>query len=195
DALDTAPDLSAAKQTGLLVQRKSFPGWALRLLVAMLMLAPLVAGVDALARARRRGLRVGRWSLWTLACAVPFLAAAVFTRLLGLAGILGAPPEPVAAAGLSFDATAAGAVATVALVLMLGWLLVPAIVRRAGLQLPPSSEAAGLATVLVLLALWVWTWCVNPAAALLLVPAGHAWLLLVSANTRPRRAGALVLVL
>jgi hypothetical protein len=35
---------------------------------------------------------------------------------------------------------------------------------------------------------------VNPVAALLLAPAGHAWLLLVSANTRPRRAGGLALV-
>ena len=40
DALDVAPDISLTPQTGVLVQRKTFPAWALRLLLATLLLPP-----------------------------------------------------------------------------------------------------------------------------------------------------------
>ena len=42
----------------------------------------------------------------------------------------------------------------------------------------------------VLLALCVWVWAVNPFAVLLLLPAAHLWLLVVSPESRPARRGA-----
>ena len=85
DALDGAPDISSAPQTGLVLARKTLPPWALRLLIGTLLLAPLIAVADGLARARRRRMPAGRWVLWTLTCALPFLCCAVFAYLLGAA--------------------------------------------------------------------------------------------------------------
>ena len=195
DALDAAPDLSQTRQTGLLVQHKRFPAWALRLLVIVLLLGPLIVAVDGLARVRRRGLRAGRWTLWTLACGLPFLACALFARLLGATGILGlAPPTPLPPSALNLDAAAVSAVASVLLVFALGWLAWPVLVRRLGLSTRPHLEATGVATLLVLLAVSLPVWAVNPVAALLLLPAAHVWLLVVSPELRPRPRAALALV-
>ena len=97
DALDTAPDVTQARQNGIVLQRQQMPQWAVRLLVVMLILPVLAAGIDGLARARRWHLRPGRWALWTLSCALPFAATALLARLLGMSGLLGAGPRRPAA--------------------------------------------------------------------------------------------------
>jgi Peptidase family M28 len=195
DALDTAPDVPAGMQTAVLVQRKVFPEWALALLVGTLLLPPLIVAVDGLARVRRRGGAPGRWTLWTLTCALPFLAAALFARAIGALGILGvAPADPVEPGAQPLDGTALAATAAVALVLALAWMLWPALVRRLRLRAWPSEEAAGLGMLLVLLVVSVLVWSLNPFAALLLLPAAHLWLLIVSPELRPRPAAALVIV-
>jgi hypothetical protein len=195
DALDTAPDVSSALQTGLSVQRKTIPAWALRLLVGALLLPALIVAADGFARVRRRGEPVRRWTMWTLACGLPFLVCAVFARLLGVLGIIGgAPAAPVPPSALPFDGAAARAVAAVALVLALTWLALPMLLRRLGLSVRPDSESAGLAMLLVLAVLSVIVWTVNPFAALLLLPALHLWLLIVSPELRPRPLAAVALV-
>ena len=195
DALDGVPDVSSAMQTGVLVQRKTIPAWALRLLVGALLLGPLIVGADGLARLRRRREPVGRWTLWTLACALPFFAAALFACLLGwLGAIRAAPSAPVLPSALPFDGSAARAVLAVGLVFGLAWLLWPILVRRLGLSVRPDSDAAGLSMLLVLLAVCLPVWAVNPFTALLLLPALHVWLLIVSPELRPRPLGALALV-
>jgi len=109
DALDAAPDVSSTMETGVPLQRKTLPAWALRLVLAALLFAPLLVAVDGLARMRRRRAPVGRWMLWTLTCALPFLACAVFAYLLGALGILGAaPPAPVMPSALPVDGAARG---------------------------------------------------------------------------------------
>jgi hypothetical protein len=195
DALDSGPDISSSMQTGLLVAPKMIPAWALRLLFGTLLLPPLIVVADGLARARRRRLAVARWSLWTLLCATPFMAAAVFAFLLGAVGIIGAAPgEPIPPDALAFGASAAATVVAVALALALAWLVWPLLVRRLGLGARPSSDAAGVGVLLVLLALAVVVWIANPAAALLLLPGIHLWLLIASPELRPRPPGALALV-
>jgi hypothetical protein len=195
DALDGAQDLEGASQSALLVQRKTFPEWALRLLVVALLAAPLVTAVDALARVRRRGMAAARWTLWTLACAGPFAICALFLRALGASGVLPvAAAVPFPPAGLALDATSVAGVAAAASTLTLGWLLWPALVRRAGLRVAPDSEATGVIVLLTLLCAAVVVWAVNPFAALLIVPAAHAWLLLAAPDLRPRRGAALALV-
>jgi hypothetical protein len=199
DALDTGPDLPSAMQTGVLVQRKTIPAWALRLLVAALLLPPLIVAADGLARARRRrwpaSRFLGRWTLWTLACALPFFATALFARLLGASGIISAAPSaPVPPNALPFDGAAARAVAAVGLALALAWLLWPMLLRRLRLEVRPDSEAAGLAILLVLLAVGITAWAVNPFTALLLLPALHLWLLIAPPDQRPRPPAAFTLV-
>jgi hypothetical protein len=194
DALDAAPDI-ASPQSSVLIQRQVFPAWALRLLVAALLLAPLVVGVDGLARVRRRGMRAGRWTLWTLACALPFLLAALFARVLGVSDLVHvAPPAPLPPSGLRLDGAAAAAIAAVALVLALACLVWPLVMRRLGLAVRPHAQAAGVSTMLVLAVLAYAVWIFNPFAALLLVPAVHVWLIVASPDLRPRPPGALALI-
>lgn len=195
DALDGAPDVAQARQAGILLQHKLLPEWALRLLVGTLLLPPLIAAVDALARLRRRRRPVGRWTLWTLSCSLPFLCCALFCYLLGQIGIIGAAPSiPVPPAALPFDGAAAAAVGAAALTLLLACLLWGALLRRVGLDVRPDLEVAGLPILLVLLAISVVVWLGNPYAALLLLGALHLWLALASPELRPRRPAALALV-
>jgi len=195
DALDAAPDVSPVMQTGVLVQNKVLPAWALRLLVGALLLGPLVVVADALARLRRRREPIGRWMLWTLTCALPFFAAALFARLLGRLGIVaGATAVPALPGALPVNGSAVGAVASVALVLTLAWLVWPRLEARVGLGVRPDPNAAGPPMLAVLLGVCIVVWASNPFTALLLVGALHLWLLLAAPELRPRPAAALALV-
>jgi hypothetical protein len=186
DALDAAPGVTQARQTGIVLQRQQLPAWAVRLLVIALILPVLAAAADGLARARRRRYRVGRWALWTLSCALPFALAALLARLLGLSGLLGAAPgTPLLPSSLSFGAGAAMGLTVLVLSFALGWFLWAPLVRRAGWGTRPDADAAGLSTVLVALALALLVWGLNPYAALLLVPGLHIWLLLSEPGLRP----------
>jgi Peptidase family M28 len=195
DALDSGHDIPTAAQRGLLLGRKTIPAWALRLLIGTLLLPPLIVAADGLARASRRRLAVARWSLWTLLCAGPFVVVALFAYLLGALGIIGAAPaEPVPPGALSFGGSAIAALVSVLLVLALVWLLWPIAMRRLGMRVRPAADGAGVGMLLVLLALAVVVWIANPIAALLLLPAAHMWLLIVSPELRPRPLAALTLV-
>jgi hypothetical protein len=198
DALDVAPDLSTGLQTGVVIQHKTMPAWALRLLIGTLLLPPLVAAADGLARLRRRRRRVAVWTLWTLGCSLPFLCCAVFCWLLGALGIIGAAPSvPVPDGALPLDVAAITALAAVALTFVLSWLLLGALLRRVGIAESvsrPDGETAGLPPVLLLSGLACVVWVGNPYTALLLVLAVHAWLLIAAPELRPRRSVALGLV-
>jgi hypothetical protein len=195
DALDAAPDISSTMETGVQLQRKTLPAWALQLIVATLLLGPLFVAVDGLARMRRRRAPMGRWVLWTLSCAVPFFACALFAYLLGRLGILAAaPPAPAMPGALPLNGSAAAALIAVALVLVLAWIEWRTLVRRLGWGSRPDPEAAGLSMLLVLLGVSLLVWAQDPFAALLFVPAVHLWLLLASPELRPRPLGSLALV-
>ncbi|HYM54143.1 MAG TPA: M28 family peptidase [Solirubrobacteraceae bacterium] len=194
DALDVAPDVSQAMQTGVVLQRKTVPAWAVRLLAATLLLAPLIVAADGLARLRRRRMPVGRWTLWTLSCALPFFACALFAYLLGLLGVIAAPPVPALPAAMPFDRTAATAAVAVALTFALAWLLWGMLVRRLRWGVRPDPDVAGLSMLLVLLGVCLVVWVKNPYTALLALPALHLWLLVVSPELRPRRLSSLGLV-
>ena len=197
-ALDGGPEIggngaNGSLETGLPIQRKAIPAWALRLLVAALLLPALAALGDGLARMRRRRVPVGRWVVWALACALPFLICAVFAKLLGALGAIPAPRPPVSDAALPFDGHAAEAVLASALVLVLAWLAWPALMRRIGLPVhphdaaarrlpvPPQAGAAALGMLLVLGSLTVVVWVFDPLTSLLLVPALNLWLVLAAA--------------
>jgi len=195
DALDTAPDVSRSMQTGLQLQRKVLPQWAVTLLIVTLLLPAFVAGADGLARARRRKLAVGRWTLWALSCALPFLSCALFCYLLGWLGILGAAPAvPVLPSAMPFDGEAVTAVVAVTLTFLLSWLLWSSLLHRVGWRALPDAEVAGLPLVLLIVAIAFVVWIGNPYATLLLLPAAHLWLVLAAPELRPRRAVSLGLV-
>ena len=196
DALDEAPDVETAMQTGLVLSGKTLPAWAVSLLALALILAPLAAAIDGLARARRRRVAIGRAVLWTLSCALPFLACAVLAYVLGGVGIVDTPSLPVLGSAMPFDGRAAAAVASVALTFLLAWLLWGMLLRRLSWPARPDGEAAGLAVVLVLAPVALIAWASDPYTALLLVVPLNLWLVLAAPELPLRRSvGAAVVAL
>ncbi len=194
-ALDGSADIPDGLETGVLIQRKVLPMWALRLLLGTLLLPVLLVTIDGLARLRRQRKPLGRWTLWALACGLPFLACALFVALLGSSGILpAAPPQPVLPSALPFDSAQAQAVLAAVLVFVLAWLAWPLLMRRLRLPGRACSDAAGLSVLLVLLGTATIVWVNDPLTLLLLLPALHLWLLVVSPELRPRRPAGLLLV-
>jgi hypothetical protein len=188
-ALDGAPDVEGAPQTGLVLAHKIVPEWAVRVVVAALLLPALLVAIDALARVRRRREPVARWIGFTLACGTPFLVCGLLVALMGAIGLASpaiASPAPRAAVHLGAAAWVTMVIALLALAT--GCLAWPAIVRALGLTRGPLPAAAGVAFLLVLDAVALVTWVGNPFAALLMVPAAHIWLLVAAPELRPRRA-------
>jgi Peptidase family M28 len=202
DALDAAPDIEAAPQTGIVLARQIVPVWALRLLILTLLIPPAAVLIDGLARARRRRQPLVRWVAWTLTFALPFYACALFALLLGAIGAIPAPAAPVLGSALGGGGEAVTAVLACALVLGLAWLAWPLLVRALGLAAPldPAAEeargtdAAGIAALLVLLPVACLTWVFDPYAALLIVPTLHLLLPIASPERRPRPLAGLGLI-
>jgi hypothetical protein len=193
NALDAGPSVPAAATDGLVVWSKVVPAWAMRLLVAALLFPALLAGVDALARLRRRRQPVGRWLAWTLALAFPFFVTALLAEILGGIGILGAAPDvPVLPGALPVDAVA---LVAMGVVLGLAGAAGVVLIRALGIRERPRAGAAGLSVVLVLDAVAALAWLRNPYTALLLVPAVHLWLAIAAPELRPRAPFGLALVL
>lgn len=193
-ALDSGRRLEHGPSSYVIVARNVLPGWALALIALVLLLPPLVASVDAAARARRRRERLARWWLWTLAGAAPFalgLVVAEFLVLVGQAPQAPAAPEPPAS-----EPPGASGIVTLALVaaaVAVAWVLLrPALARRAGAAGDPLRPGAGAATSLALSVAGLVLWLANPFAALVLVPAVHLWMLAMVAGARPPVRAVLV---
>jgi hypothetical protein len=198
NALDAGRDVGPPTADVSFGQRV-MPSWAIRLLVAILILPVVVAVIDALARARRRRERVGDWTRWTLTAALPFFVVAVFAWLLGHTGILrAAPVQAVAPQNLPLDAGGRTALASVLLVFALAWLGRPYLMRTLGLRGSPEEPGAAVAVLLVAVTLACFAWIFNPFTAALIVLPLHLWLLtLTSGNVPPRwlAVGLLLLAL
>jgi hypothetical protein len=192
-ALDNGPRWPAVASAELVVHRKVVPSWAIRLLVGALILAPLVAMLDALARLRRHNEHPLPWLRRLAAGALPLIAAAAFARVLGLVGLIDAPPGPVSPEAL--PPQAAGLIAVV-LVAVLAWLVGRPLILRALQDEGESaaSPAAASSVLLVLCGVTALIWVGNPYAAALLVPALHLWMFSLVPELRPRRLVGLGLV-
>jgi hypothetical protein len=188
---------------------KLIPIWAVRLLVLALILPVLVATVDGLARARRRGHRVARWLLWVLSACLPFvLAVLAIVGLRAVGAIDAAPPAPVGGDALTLSGGAVAILAGLACLIAGGlvirwrvgrhlWAAEPAAVeppenghartrsRRAAVADDPASPGAAAALLLVLCVAALVLWLENPFAAALLVPALHVWMWIVLPERRP----------
>jgi hypothetical protein len=196
-ALDNGPDLEGPGSSHSLVTlRKVLPVWAVRLLVAALLLSPLLVTVDGFARVRRRHEAVVPWLWWLVAMAAPLAIALLFAWLLGFTGLLPAtPPEPVASGAIPFDDVAKVGVGAVALVAVLGWILLrPVVLRKGGVRGRLQGEGAGSALLVAWCALALVLWLTNPYASALMVPGAHLLLAVVAPEVRLRRSLALGLV-
>lgn len=198
-ALDNAPRAVGGSPTRSIVLRgKVLPGWVVALVVGTLLLPPLVAGIDALARLRRRGEYAGPWMAWTLSAGLPLALGCGVALLLAASTLLTvAPGAPIPARGLEVGGRAIVAAVALAVVVGLGWAVGrPALLRAAGLRPravpegPAPGIGVGLAVTLVVVALWI----VNPYAAALALPAAHLWLWATAPDTGMRRVWALALI-
>jgi hypothetical protein len=192
-ALDKRIQAPRSARAELYVARNLIPGWAVRLVVGVLILPVLMAAIDSVARVRRRRHPLGMWVLWVLSGALPFAAATLFAYLLRLVGLAPAlPPSAAPPDAVPLHGAALAVLAAVALVLVVGWLaLRPLALHLAAVRGDPSSPAAAAALMLVLVATALAVWVVNPFAAALLLPALHAWLLLTAPEVQVRRGAAL----
>jgi hypothetical protein len=192
-ALDAGPDIGGSPSRVIVTQRKRLPEWSVRLLVAALLLAPALVAIDGFARLRRRREPIARGLVWTAASALPFLLALAFAAALGAVGLLAAtPPAPVPKDAIPVSGVA---LLSVALVFVLFWLVVrPMVARLSGVAGAPQAPGNAGAMVLVLAGVVVVTWFANPYAAALLVPAAHAWLLILAPGVRLRRGASIALL-
>lgn len=193
-ALDDGPTLGDAPTRDVVTLRKVLPAWAVRLLVGALLLAPLLVTVDGFARARRRRHPVTPWLAWIGAAAAPFALAAALATVLGLTGLLTAPPAPVAAGTIPVAGAGRAALIATGLVFVLAIVARRVVLRamggRTGLEGPGGGAAVLVGWSLLSLLLWI----VNPFAAGFMVPAAHLWLLVAAPGVRLRRSVALALV-
>jgi hypothetical protein len=201
NALDAGPRVPAPS-TYLGFSGKSIPAWSVRLLVLALILSVLVPAVDAVARVRRRGHSILRWTTWVLSAALPFALAVLLViaaRVVGLIGV--APPAPIGGGAIAVHSGGIALLAFLACVVVAGlvWLrpLVIAIVRlrpgRAGEE--PYGDGAAAALLLVLCIVSLLVWFANPFAAVLLVPALHLWMWIVVPEVRLPRLVVIALLL
>lgn len=195
-ALDGRKPELAGPGSALFYRGKLVPPWAVRLLVGALILPVLLAAVDGFARVRRRREPVAMWLAWTVAGALPFVAATIFAFLLELTGLLpavpAAPPPPGA---LPLDAGVVVALVSIGLVLFLAWVLLRRLVlTTARVKGDPSSPGAAGALLLVAAGLVLAVWIRNPFAAALLVLPLHATLLVVAPEVELRRWLALAVL-
>jgi hypothetical protein len=193
-ALDSGPDIGGGPSPAIVTQRKVLPEWAVRLLVAALLLPALLVAVDGFARLRRRRAPVARGIAWVIAGAVPFLVALAFVLALAKTGLLGATPSAPVPKGAI--AVSAAALVSTLMVFVLCWLVArPFVLRVTGADRAPHELGNAGAMVIVLAVLAAATWLVNPYAAALLVVALHAWLLILAPGVRLRRGVAIALLL
>jgi hypothetical protein len=172
------------------------PGWALVLLAGTLILPALVASIDALARARRRGEPILEWLEWVVGGTLPFALGLGVAELLVLVGLAkDAPPSPIEPSLAPVDGRAIGAMAAVAFAIVLSWVLLRTrLVRRGGGPPDAAAPGAGVATALALSVVAVVLWFLNPFAALLFALPLHCWMLAALADIRPATRAWLVAI-
>lgn len=192
-ALDSGP-LVPPPSSYLRLSDEIVPAWAIRLLALALLAPVLITMLDAVARMRRRRHSIGRWVLWSLSAAVPFILAGFLVKVLSVMGLLdGSPAGPVGAGEFSLGSTEIVLFAALALVIVGSFVLVrPVIVRRAKtLQTRPLEgselDGASVGLVFVMSITTGVVWLVNPFAALLVVPTLHLWMWFADARVRERR--------
>jgi hypothetical protein len=200
-------------------QGKLIPAWAVRVLVLALILPVLGATIDGLARARRRGHRIGRWIVWVLSACLPFLLAVAAVIGLRAAGAIGAaPPGPVGGDALTLHGRAVAILIGLGCLIVLGFVVRWRVARRvwpaeaapAETAAPEpangrrharrhsgpedaSSPGAAAAFMLVMCVTTIVIWLENPFAAALIVPALHLWMWIVAPADRLRAPWAVLL--
>jgi hypothetical protein len=170
DAAQPADSPAIKGPNGIITMRNVLPDWAVRLVIATLLLPALLAALDAFFRARRRRVPVGSPLRRLAAGAVGVLVVWLWLRLLGAIGVIPAADGPVLPDAFARGASAYAAAGTAVLAGAGLWYLA----RRASRTDAPT-EGHAIAVGLAIVGLTAVVWVGNPYAAALLLPAAHAW--------------------
>jgi hypothetical protein len=205
-------------------QDKLIPEWAVAVLVLALILPVFAATIDGMARARRRGHRIGRWIAWVLSACLPFVLAVLAVLGLRAAGVIDtAPPGPVGGDALTLTGQAVAILIGLTCLIVVGFVVrwrlgrrfwsapapaEPAPAQEATPELAgarsrarqagpdgPASPGAAAAFLLVLCAVALVIWVENPFAAGLVVLALHFWMWIVGPEQRFRAPWVILLFL
>jgi hypothetical protein len=182
------------------------------------------ATIDGMARARRRGHRIGRWIAWVLSACLPFVLAVLAVLGLRAAGVIDtAPPGPVGGDALTLTGQAVAILIGLTCLIVVGFVVrwrlgrrfwsapapaEPAPAQEATPELAgarsrarqagpdgPASPGAAAAFLLVLCAVALVIWVENPFAAGLVVLALHFWMWIVGPEQRFRAPWVILLFL
>jgi hypothetical protein len=164
-------DAFADAPHGIVTMRNVLPDWAVRLVIATLLLPALLAALDAFFRVRRRRLPVAGALRRIAIGAVPILVGWAWLRLLGATGLLAATDGAVLPDAYPLDTTGLVAIGSAVLFAAFAWYGARRLLAR-----PAARDSHALATGLAICALTSVVWFVNPYAAALLLPAMHLWL-------------------
>ena len=182
-ALDTSPGPPVHGPGGYLeVGGNLVPGWALATLAIALILPALIAAVDAVARASRRG-ALPLAARWSAVRPLPLLAALIALYLLALVGAIPRPAFPFDPGRFELGGSEALCLAFLAALAGAVWWRLGR--NRMRVRLVPQAAAAmlGLLAAVALLVIWL----ANAYLALLLVPLAHLWVLQARSRRRPGR--------
>lgn len=173
---------------GIVLLKRLVPNWAVRLLTLALLLPALITAFDSFFRVKRRGLKMGRWTTWSVSFALPFALAWGWARLLAMLGTVDAVPSPVANGVPVLESAGYISMASVVVIAVgVAFGVRPVLLRGIGRLGDASAGGAAAATGLLLAALTLVVWAFNPYAAAVLLPATHAWLLITAPEHQPRR--------
>jgi hypothetical protein len=186
DAEQPSDEPALKSPNGIVTMRNVLPDWAVRLVIATLLLPALLATLDAFFRARRRRVPVVGALRRLGAGAVGVLVAWLWIRFLGVVGLV--PASDGTVLPTAYPRTTSAYVAAASAVLAGG--IVYYLARRAARTKAPP-EAHAVATGLLICALAGITWLVNPYAAALLLVAAHLWPFAAGGWRAPAIAGAL----
>lgn len=183
-AFDSGRYSPAQTNRDLVLGRNVLPAWSLVLLAVTLALPVLLAGLDAVARARRRRAPVASWAAWTLAAAVAFGIVAVAAVAFELIGWLpDSIEEAVAPPTAPSFGEAVPPLAALAVLFAAAWIVVR---PRLGGERRLDDVGVGAAVIAPMLGAEVVAVSLfNPYAALVLLPAAHL-ALLAAWPVRPR---------
>jgi hypothetical protein len=205
NALDTSSPIPAPTAY-VLFDGKVVPPWAMRVLVLILILPVVIATIDALARANRRGYSLTAPAMSVIGATAPFVLAVMVIVGARLVHVLpAAPPGAVRPDAVPIHGGDIALLVVVALIIVGGfglrrWLAPRATVRSKRLTAERNAAAGAVIPALICviaLALWV----KNPFAALLVVPALHLWMWALDSHDGesrlpiPRAAGAALIVI
>jgi hypothetical protein len=186
-AVDAPAGQPSQRSNGFVLLKRLVPTWAVRLVVLALLLPALFTAFDGFFRARRRGMRIGAWTLWAASFALPFALAWGWARLLDVLGAVQVLPAPAEGLPVLDSAGWISMASVVVIAVGVGFGIRPLMLRGLGRIGDASAGAAAASVGLLLAALTLVVWAFNPYAAAVMLPAAHAWFLIAAPERRPPR--------